>query len=74
MISGTPTQPVPEHDPELGIHYYFRYGWQMTNAERRDYAKNLGINGARCRTCQSNQGGRLSGALKNLADAFGLGR
>ncbi|MFJ2566940.1 LamG-like jellyroll fold domain-containing protein [Streptomyces sp. NPDC087568] len=73
QISGTKTQPVPEHDPPLGEHYYFHDGWKMTNAERREYAK-AGINGTRCRTCQSSQGGKLSAALTRLAEAFGMGR
>lgn len=73
QISRTETQPVPEHDPPLGEHYYFHDGWKMTDAERRAYAK-AGINGTRCRKCQSSQGGKLSNALTRLAEEFGLER
>ncbi|MFE9765900.1 LamG-like jellyroll fold domain-containing protein [Streptomyces sp. NPDC005808] len=73
QVTGTRTQPVPEHDPELAIHYYFKGGWEMTDEERRAYAQQ-GINGTQCLTCQRKQGAVLSRYTRYLARAFGMRR
>ncbi|MGW2516580.1 LamG-like jellyroll fold domain-containing protein [Streptomyces sp. NPDC001617] len=73
QVTGTATQPVPEHDPELAIHYYFHGGWEMTDAERRAYAQQ-GINGTQCLTCQRKQGAVLARYTRYLARAFGMRR
>jgi hypothetical protein len=72
MRTGTDNPPVPEHDPALVLHYYRGGGSQMTNAERRAYAKNEGINGAACQPCQQSQGAEMSKFSKAIKRNLGL--
>ncbi|MEU5164422.1 polymorphic toxin-type HINT domain-containing protein [Streptomyces sp. NPDC020875] len=66
MASGTAHSPVPEHDPPLVLHYYRGGGSEMTNAERRAYARNDGINGAACWPCQRSQGAEMAKVSKAI--------
>ncbi|WP_265868013.1 ricin-type beta-trefoil lectin domain protein [Streptomyces sp. SKN60] len=66
MTSGTAHAPVPEHDPPLVLHYYRGGGSEMTNAERRAYARNDGINGAACQACQRSQGAEMAKVSKAI--------
>ncbi|MBQ9259260.1 MAG: MafB family polymorphic toxin [Neisseriaceae bacterium] len=65
QVSGTSTAPSPQHEPPLVKHYYEHGGSQMTPAQRKEYAKNEGINGTQCLTCQRKEGGKLSQYAKN---------
>ncbi|MFJ3907307.1 RHS repeat-associated core domain-containing protein [Streptomyces vinaceus] len=66
MAKGTANPPVPEHEPALVLHYYRGGGSSMTNAERRAYAKNEGINGAACGPCQKSQGAEMTKVSKAI--------
>ncbi len=44
----------------------------MTNAERRAYAKDEGINGAACGPCQKSQGGMMAKVSKAIKRNLGL--
>jgi RHS repeat-associated protein len=72
MTSGTAHAPVPEHDPPLVLHYYRGGGSEMTNAERRAYARNDGINGAACQVCQRSQGAEMAKVSKAIKRRLGL--
>ncbi|MFJ6984412.1 MULTISPECIES: polymorphic toxin-type HINT domain-containing protein [unclassified Streptomyces] len=72
MTSGTAHAPVPEHDPPLVLHYYRGGGSGMTNAERRAYARNDGINGAACQVCQRSQGAEMAKVSKAIKRNLGL--
>ncbi|MEU9704815.1 polymorphic toxin-type HINT domain-containing protein [Streptomyces sp. NPDC047981] len=72
MTSGTAHAPVPEHDPPLVLHYYRGGGSEMTNAERRAYARNDGINGAACQVCQRSQGAEMAKVSKAIKRNLGL--
>lgn len=73
MRSGTPTQPVPEHNPPLVEHYYEHGGHAMTDAERRAYARSdKAIDGAACRTCQSKQGAEMARKSRGYKKRYGL--
>ncbi|MCY0934721.1 LamG-like jellyroll fold domain-containing protein [Streptomyces sp. H34-S4] len=72
MARGTAHAPVPEHDPPLVLHYYRGGGSGMTNAERRAYAKNDGINGAACQVCQRSQGAEMAKVSKAIKRNLGL--
>ncbi|MFI8459250.1 RHS repeat-associated core domain-containing protein [Kitasatospora sp. NPDC085464] len=72
MVSGTRYAPVPEHDPPLVLHYYRGGGSAMTNAERRAYARDDGINGTACRVCQTSQGAEMAKVSKAIARNLGL--
>ncbi|MGW1268551.1 ricin-type beta-trefoil lectin domain protein [Streptomyces sp. NPDC002491] len=72
MGAGTTHAPVPEHDPPLVLHYYRGGGSAMTNAERRAYAKNDGINGAACQPCQRSQGAEMAKVSKVIKRKLGL--
>ncbi|GAB4102018.1 hypothetical protein GCM10028790_10360 [Micromonospora taraxaci] len=72
MTSGTPHAPVPEHDPPLVLHYYRGGGSEMTNAERRAYARDDGINGAACKVCQLAQGAEMAKVSKAIKRNLGL--
>ncbi|NEA65615.1 ricin-type beta-trefoil lectin domain protein [Streptomyces sp. SID12488] len=72
MRTGTANPPVPEHDPALVLHYYRGGGSAMTNAERRAYAKNDGINGAACQPCQQSQGAEMAKVSKAIKRNLGL--
>ncbi|MFF3565725.1 polymorphic toxin-type HINT domain-containing protein [Streptomyces sp. NPDC002574] len=72
MISGTATRPVPEHDPPLLLHYYRFGGSEMTDAERRAYARTEGISGAACWQCQKEQGLEMMKVSIAIARNLGL--
>ncbi|WP_233533875.1 RHS repeat-associated core domain-containing protein [Kitasatospora sp. SolWspMP-SS2h] len=72
MAKGTPHAPVPEHEPALVLHYYRSGGSEMTNAERRAYARDDGINGAACRVCQLSQGAEMTKVSKAIKKNLGL--
>ncbi|GKQ40383.1 hypothetical protein ALMP_69090 [Streptomyces sp. A012304] len=72
MTSGTAHAPVPEHDPPLVLHYYRGGGSEMTNVERRAYARNDGINGAACQVCQRSQGAEMAKVSKAIKRNLGL--
>lgn len=72
MTSGTAHAPIPEHDPPLVMHYYRGGGSEMTNAERRAYAREEGINGAACQVCQRSQGAELAKVSKAIKRNLGL--
>jgi hypothetical protein len=73
MISGTPTQPEPEHNPPLVEHYYEHGGHEMTDEERRAYARSEeGIDGSSCKTCQRKQGAALSRKSRGYKKQYGF--
>ncbi|GHE54096.1 hypothetical protein GCM10014715_03780 [Streptomyces spiralis] len=72
METGTDHAPAPEHDPPLVLHYYRGGGSEMTNAERRAYARNDGINGATCQACQRSQGAEMAKVSKAIKRNLGL--
>ncbi|MGK5448634.1 polymorphic toxin-type HINT domain-containing protein [Streptomyces radiopugnans] len=72
MTTGTAHAPVPEHDPPLVLHYYRGGGSGMTDAQRRAYARNDGINGSACKTCQRSQGAEMAKVSKAIKRNLGL--
>lgn len=70
--SGTKTAPSPQHSPPLSEHYYEHGGHAMTSEERKNYAKNEGINGTQCLTCQRKEGAIQSDYSKKQAKKHGL--
>ncbi|NEA38807.1 hypothetical protein G3I42_05905 [Streptomyces sp. SID11385] len=66
VTAGTAHAPVPEHDPPLVLYYYRGGGSAMTNAERRAYARNDGINEAACQVCQRSQGAEMAKVSKAI--------
>jgi len=74
QVTGTKTQPVPEHSPSLLEHYYDHGGHAMTDAQRRAYAQSAeAFDGTMCLTCQRSQGGSLSHLSRWYAQQYGLG-
>lgn len=71
MTPGTKQAPIPEHEPPLMFHYYLYGGKDMSEADRKAYAKS-GINGSACATCQRQQGADMSKISKRIVDEFGL--
>jgi RHS repeat-associated protein len=75
QISGTRTQPVPEHSPSLLEHYYDEGGYAMTDAQRRAYASSeQAFDGTLCLTCQRRQGAALSRESRRRVRLYGLGQ
>ena len=72
QISGTKTAPSPQHTPSLSEHYYDHGGHAMTPEERKNYAKNEGIKGTQCLTCQRREGGVQSSYSKYKAKEHGF--
>lgn len=72
QISGTNTAPSPQHDPPLVKHYYENGGHAMSDAERRAYAKDEGINGTQCITCQRKEGRSLMEYSREIAKELGF--
>jgi len=67
MLSRTPTAPSPQHEPPLSKHYYLYDGWQMSDAQRRAYAKSpASLNGAVCISCQRSEGGTLAWCSRSV--------
>ncbi|MBS2553446.1 hypothetical protein KGQ19_42000 [Catenulispora sp. NL8] len=71
METGTPTAPIPEHDPPLVIHYYLEGGAHLTKAERVAAAQ-TNINGAVCKRCQNQQGAEMAKISKAINKNLGL--
>jgi hypothetical protein len=67
MRSGTKHAPSPQHEPPL-FHHFERYGGrQMTQQQRRDYARSgESLSGAVCRLCQNREGARLAAESRRL--------
>ncbi|MHB1077177.1 RHS repeat-associated core domain-containing protein [Thiobacillus sp.] len=72
QISGTNTAPSPQHNPPLVKHYYENGGHAMSDAERRAYAKDEGINGTQCITCQRKEGRSLMDYSREIAKELGF--
>jgi hypothetical protein len=73
QISGTKTQPVPEHHPSLLEHHYDHGGHAMTDEQRRAYARSPeAFDRTRCLTCQRSQGGVLSRLSRWYKAKWGL--
>jgi hypothetical protein len=73
MISGTRTQPEPEHNPPLVEHYYEHGGHEMTDEERRAYARSEeAIDGSSCKTCQRKQGATLARKSRGFKKQYGF--
>jgi len=72
QVSGTRTAPSPQHNPTLVEHYYGRGGYAMTDAQRREYARTVGIDGTTCLTCQRSEGASASRYSRQQAELNGL--
>ena len=60
QISGTDTAPSPQHQPPLVVQYYEHGGHKMTSEEGSQYAREKGIKGSQCLTCQRREGAEMS--------------
>lgn len=73
MVSGTRHAPVPEHRPELVVHFYEHGGWRLDRDQARAYARGAdAFDGAMCARCQAAQGAAASRYSRQMKKLLGL--
>ncbi len=75
-----PETQIFDHDPPLGVHYYYgdgkggRPGYMMTQAEREAYGGSLSSGKPGLRSDMKPQGGRVKGFTERVRKSLGLPR